>query len=152
MDFKTYRQHRCYCMRIFLFRSENEFQQFKQQSNINGIKREVFFENRSIKEIELAGYLTLLSFKNKTNIAKNVDIEFLLWFFGTKDIDNALKQAKSGRDKQKAIFYFADIEEITLKQKNRIDENNIQVLPSEQIILSNKFNPLKIEKISLSRI
>jgi len=88
----------------------------------------------SVKEIELAYHLAESAFRNRKNIAKKKEFEFLLWLSGTRDIKNAIKKTAPEKGEECLLIDFSD------KAKG------------ERIGLRKKADPLRLERISLSRI
>lgn len=96
----------------------------------------------SYEELSLAYALAQKSFEAKENIAQQFKYEVLLWLTGKRDIKNALKVSlPRGReallmifdDEKKKILESPGVEEIALHLKKEAD-------------------PLRLERISLSRI
>jgi tRNA threonylcarbamoyladenosine modification (KEOPS) complex Cgi121 subunit len=97
---------------------------------------------QSLEELELAYYLAEHAFVTKTNIAKKLKYEFLLWLAGKTDIRSALKAAapeKSGA----LVVIFAD--EPALVRK-------LEALGAKDAKLKKDAEPLALERISLSRL
>lgn len=88
----------------------------------------------SSEEIELAFHLAQWSFRKKKNIAKNLNYEFLLWLSGTRDIKNAIKKTAPQKGDECLLIDFSG------KEKGKKTE------------LRKKADPLRLERISLSRI
>jgi tRNA threonylcarbamoyladenosine modification (KEOPS) complex Cgi121 subunit len=87
----------------------------------------------SMEEIKLAYHLSRAAFKNKTNIAKKLKYEFLLWLAHTRDIKNAMKKTAPKKGKTLLVLFSGEINRKNAKLKENAD-------------------PLRLEKISLSRI
>jgi tRNA threonylcarbamoyladenosine modification (KEOPS) complex Cgi121 subunit len=87
----------------------------------------------SKEEIELAFESAKETFKRKINIAKNFDLEFLLFLSGKKDIREAKKWAENGKEEIEIEFNLEKIISIkgAKREKAEIEE---------------------IERISVSRI
>lgn len=86
---------------------------------------------KSVEEAELAMHLTEDAFRAGKNIAKKKKLEFLLWLSGTRDIKNALKKTRPKED-----FFLISFNE---------NGDGGHGLPE-------RGEPLRLEKISLSRI
>lgn len=84
---------------------------------------------KSVEEARLAMRLTEDAIKKGKNIANKKKLEFLLWLSGTRDIKNALKKTKPGKE-----FYLIEFD------------------GKEEYELPEKAEPLGLERISLSRI
>lgn len=91
---------------------------------------------RSIEEIELAHHLARDAFQSRSNIAKKLKYEFLLWLSGTRDIRNALKKT-SPEGEEFLLIVFSDRE---------VEAGH------EGHGLRKEADPLSLERISLSRI
>ncbi len=87
----------------------------------------------SMEEIKLAYHLSLTAFKNKKNIAKKLKYEFLLWLAHTRDIKNAMKKTAPEKGGTLLILFSGEINRKNAKLKEKAE-------------------PLRLEKISLSRI
>jgi tRNA threonylcarbamoyladenosine modification (KEOPS) complex Cgi121 subunit len=99
----------------------------------------------SEEEFLLAGYLAARSFETRTNIARSMRYEFLLWLSGKRDIKSAmaLTGPRDG-DKSIIIVWFSETDERGI----------IQALEGESLPLGlkEKADPLDLERISLSRV
>ncbi len=91
---------------------------------------------QSMEEIELAYHLAQEAFRKKRNIAKKLRYEFLLWLSGTRDIKNAMRRTKPGKEFLLIVF----------------SEESIEALGGKEAKLKRKGEPLALERISLSRI
>ncbi|MEK6982335.1 MAG: KEOPS complex subunit Cgi121 [Candidatus Micrarchaeota archaeon] len=97
----------------------------------------------STKEIELADYLTKKSFKEKTNIAKDSKLEFLLWLSGKKDIKSAMATIKP--TEKEAILIIFNKEEDKDQILNKLEAK-------EEVFKEKEVDQKRLERISLSRI
>lgn len=87
----------------------------------------------SMEELELACHLANVSFENGTNIGKKLKYEFLLWLSGTRDIKSAIKKTSPGKEFLVIVF-------------------SGECPAGRQAELKKRADPLRLEKISLSRI
>ncbi|MDD5339831.1 MAG: KEOPS complex subunit Cgi121 [Candidatus ainarchaeum sp.] len=97
----------------------------------------------SLEELQLAHYLAGRAFAEKTNVAKKMEFEFLLWLAGKTDIRSALESAapKAGGDVLVVVFS----ERGGLVKK-------LEALGAKEAKLKKNAEPLALERISLSRI
>jgi tRNA threonylcarbamoyladenosine modification (KEOPS) complex Cgi121 subunit len=100
-----------------------------------------------MEEIMLAHYLAKRSFKEKTNIAKSLHIEFLLWFAGTRDIEKAFEYAMFDNTRDFVLLSFS-------KQNEHTKGHIIKLLRAKEkkLVIKKKADPLCLERISLSRL
>jgi len=98
----------------------------------------------SLEEIELAHHLAETSFRKKTNIARKMRYEFLLWLAGKTDIRSAMEATSINETREFLLLVFSD------KKKQDI----LRLLEANERPLALKKNgePLKLERISLSRV
>ena len=95
----------------------------------------------SKEQLELAYYLANKSFEQKTNIARDFKLEFLLWLTGKRDIRSAMEAAKPKNSMVLAIIFSGSKKKI------------IDTLGAKELKLKfKKTDPITLEKISLSRI
>ena len=94
----------------------------------------------SLEELELAFHLARTAFQKKTNIARKLKYEFLLWLSGTRDINSAMKRTLP-EGKEFLLVAFSDIGKLPAKLKAK-----------QRICLRAHGNPLRLERISLSRL
>jgi tRNA threonylcarbamoyladenosine modification (KEOPS) complex Cgi121 subunit len=87
-----------------------------------------------MEEIELAYHLAKKSFAGKKNIARKFKYEFLLWLSGTRDIKNAMKKTAPEKGKPFLLIVFSG------------------QMKGEKPALKKTADPLRLERISLSRI
>ncbi|NYZ74393.1 hypothetical protein H0O00_04580 [Candidatus Micrarchaeota archaeon] len=101
----------------------------------------------SVEEAELAFHLAQRAFANKTNIAKKLKYEFLLWVSGKTDIASAMKTTAPGERSDANGF-------LVVLFPGREHENLLKLLDAEELPLKlkEKAEPLALERISLSRI
>ncbi len=97
----------------------------------------------SQEQIELAHLLAKRSFRNKTNLAKNFGLEFLLWLSGENDIRQAL---------EKNVFGNADFMLVSFKKTGKKTVLNWLKAKEKHLDLKKKASSLELEKISLGRI
>jgi|WetSurMetagenome_2_1015567.scaffolds.fasta_scaffold143229_3 tRNA threonylcarbamoyladenosine modification (KEOPS) complex Cgi121 subunit len=98
----------------------------------------------SVDEYELAHHLAKSSFEKKTNIARSMRFEFLLWLCGKTDIKSAMKEtAPREEDGGFILAVFSDAQNESVCRKLEARE-----LP---LGLKEKGEPLALERISLSR-
>lgn len=97
----------------------------------------------SKEEFQLAHFLAKRSFKNKTNLAKIFELEFLLWLLGEKDI----RRAFTKNDFSSTDFLLFSFK--SLNKKRILLELNAKEKP---ISLKEKASSLELEKISLGRL
>jgi len=96
----------------------------------------------SEQELLLAEELTKSAIKEKRNLAKKPEKEFLLWLAAKKDISSALKEYGFQTPKQILIISFKK----TKQQLKRLFQ-----LTETKLTLKKKATPLEMEQISLSR-
>jgi len=98
---------------------------------------------RSLEELQLAYYLAERAFAQKTNVAKKVKFEFLLWLAGKTDIRSAMEAAapQAGDDVLVVVFTGSR----TLARK-------LAALGAKDAKLKKTAGPLALERISLSRL
>ncbi|MBI5051162.1 hypothetical protein HZC08_00215 [Candidatus Micrarchaeota archaeon] len=97
----------------------------------------------SIQCIKLSEYLTINSFKNKTNIAKSFELEFLLWLSGKMDIRRAFE-----------LLSFTSNRSILIISSRGNKKSLLKLLNAKELKLNlnETSGPLLLEAISLSRI
>jgi tRNA threonylcarbamoyladenosine modification (KEOPS) complex Cgi121 subunit len=95
---------------------------------------------QSLEELQLAYYLAERSFGNRTNVAKKLKFEFLLWLAGKTDIRSAL-EITAPKGAALAVV-FADGAIIRKLEK----------LGAKEARLKKTAEPLALERISLSRL
>ncbi|MCI0503133.1 hypothetical protein L0Y65_00305 [Candidatus Micrarchaeota archaeon] len=98
----------------------------------------------SVTEFELASHLAKGSFEKKTNIARKLRYEFLLWLSGKTDIKSAMKETWPGDMKGGFIIaVFSDGD----------SESTLRILNARELPLGLKKTgeQLALERISLSR-
>lgn len=93
----------------------------------------------SLEELELAFHLAKSVFEKKKNIARKLKYEFLLWLSGTRDISSAMKRT-SPKGKEFLLVVFSD------------SKPPAGLRVKEKIGLRRHGDPLRLERISLSRI
>lgn len=98
----------------------------------------------SKKEIELAFYLANKSFGTSASIAKKFHFEFLLWLSGCKDIRKAFAETTFTDEKNILVISFG-----SGTKKQIIDSLSAK---EKKLLFSDKFEPLELERISLSRV
>ena len=97
----------------------------------------------SLEEIELANHLAVSAMDKKTNIARSLRYEFLLWLSGKTDIKSAFKE--TGPDSNEFIVVsFSDKQEEEVVGHLKGDPQDLR--------LKEKADPLALERISLSRV
>ncbi len=99
----------------------------------------------TLDELELAYYLAERSFETKTNVAKKLKYEFLLWLAGKTDIRSAIEAAapKAGGDVLVAVFPGRGAGGLVKK---------LVALGAGVAKLKKAAEPLALERISLSRL
>lgn len=97
----------------------------------------------SEEELLLAERLAKNSQKEKRNLAKKLEKEFLLWLSAKKDIASALKE-----------YGFQSPQDILLISFTKTNPQIISLfqLKEKPLKLKKKASPLEIERISLSRV
>jgi tRNA threonylcarbamoyladenosine modification (KEOPS) complex Cgi121 subunit len=97
----------------------------------------------SEEEFELANHLAKRSFEAKTNIARSLRYEFLLWLCGKRDIKSAMKESEPD-EKEFFVIVFSDTDEKEI----------LSVLDAKSMKnnLPKVAEPLSLERISLSRV
>ena len=95
------------------------------------------------EELLLAEKLTEISIKEKRQIAKTRENEFLLWLSAKKDISNAFKEYGFKSPENLLIISFSQTRPQLLKALEAKEK---------KLNLKKKATPLEIERISLSRI
>lgn len=98
----------------------------------------------SVEEFELAAHLAKSAFLKKTNIARSMRMEFLLWLSGKTDIRSAVKATEPEGGAGEfivAIFSNVDVDAACRRLGAR-------KLPND---LKERGGPLALERISLSR-
>ena len=98
----------------------------------------------SLEELELAYYLAERSFAEKTNIAKKMELEFLLWLAGKTDIRSAIG-ATAPEAGDALVVVFSERGAGGLMKR-------LEALGAKEAKLKKTAEPLALEKISLSRI
>ncbi len=96
----------------------------------------------SEQELFLAEKLTNNAIKEKRNLAKKQEKEFILWLAAKKDISSALKEYGFQTPKQLVLISFKKTKQQIIKQFQ---------LKETKPKLRKKATPLQIERISLSR-
>ncbi|MFH0817687.1 MAG: hypothetical protein V1909_03570 [Candidatus Micrarchaeota archaeon] len=97
----------------------------------------------SIEQFQLAHFLAKRSFKNKKNLAKIFELEFLLWLSGERDIRKALsKNDFSPQDFLLVSFRKTD-------KKSILRELEAKEKP---LVLKERPTALDLERISLGRV
>jgi len=96
----------------------------------------------SEQELLLADKLTQNAIKEKRNLAKKPEKEFLLWLAAKKDISSALKEYGFQTPKQMILISFKKTKAQLIKQFH---------LKETKLTLKKKATPMQIERISLSR-
>jgi tRNA threonylcarbamoyladenosine modification (KEOPS) complex Cgi121 subunit len=96
-----------------------------------------------VEELLLAEKLSELSIKEKRQIAKTRENEFLLWLSAKKDISNAFKEYGFKSPENLLIISFSQTKSQLLKALEAKEK---------KLNLKKKATPLEIERISLSRI
>jgi tRNA threonylcarbamoyladenosine modification (KEOPS) complex Cgi121 subunit len=100
----------------------------------------------SVEEYELAHHLAKSSFEKKTNVARSMRFEFLLWLCGKTDIKSAMKETAphdAAVDGDFILVVFSDAQNESICRKLEARE-----LPLK---LKQTGEPLALERISLSR-
>ncbi|MEW6748655.1 MAG: hypothetical protein AB1295_03030 [Candidatus Micrarchaeota archaeon] len=97
----------------------------------------------SEEELQLAFHLAKGSFSKKTNIARSMRYEFLLWLLGKTDIKSAMKESAPDSEE----FFVIVFSETRPDAVCRLLE--AELLP---LNLEKEGEPLALERISLSRI
>lgn len=98
----------------------------------------------SLEEIRLAVHLAKSAFLKKTNKARVLRYEFLLWLCGKNDIRSAIKESEPGEGEGFLVIVFSSIKRETACRMLLAEE-----LP---LALKKEADPLSLERISLSRI
>ncbi len=96
----------------------------------------------SEQELLLAEKLTQNTIKEKRNLAKKPEKEFLLWLSAKKDISSALNEYGFQTPKELILISFKKTKAQLLKQFH---------LKETKLKLKMKATPLEVERISLSR-
>lgn len=96
----------------------------------------------STDELLLSEALTKKSFETKENIANKFKYEFLLWICGKRDIKSALEISLPTGNEAILIIFEGDKKEILEKLEAKI----------EKLQLKKEIDPMRLEKISLSRV
>ncbi len=97
----------------------------------------------SIEQFELAHLLAKKSFKNKTNLARIFELEFLLWLSGERDIRKALG---------KNDFSPEDFFLVSLKKPNKKSVLRELCAKEKPLSLKKVADNLELEKIALARL
>jgi len=97
----------------------------------------------SEEELFLAERLTKDAFREKRNIAKRKENEFLLWLAAGTNISSALKAYSFDSPKNLILVSFANTKQ-ELKNLFKIEEKPLK--------LKKEATPLEVERISLSRV
>lgn len=93
-------------------------------------------------EIDLALCLAENAFAKKTNIARKLKYEFILWLAGRRDIKSAMEATCPREGEEFFVAIFSG-------RKDALGKIGAKKLP---LALKKKADPLRLEKISLSRI
>ena len=96
----------------------------------------------SEQELLLADKLAQNAIKEKRNLAKKPEKEFLLWLAAKKDISSALKEYGFQTPKQILLISFKKTKQQLITQFQ---------LKETKLTLTKKATPMQIERISLSR-
>ncbi|HSB46503.1 MAG TPA: KEOPS complex subunit Cgi121 [Candidatus Bilamarchaeum sp.] len=96
----------------------------------------------STEEISLALHLAGHSMAKKTNIARKLKYEFILWLSGKRDIRSAMEATAPKEGDEFFVAVFSD------------DEHALEKIGAKKLPLGlkKKAGPLALEKISLSRV
>lgn len=97
----------------------------------------------SKEELGLAHLLAKRSFRNKTNLAKVFELEFLLWLSGERDIRKALS---------KNDFHPSNFLLVSFKNPGKKKFLSALEAREKPLSLKPKANNLELEKISLGRL
>jgi len=95
----------------------------------------------STDELLLAEKLAADAFKEKRNIAKNFDNEFLLWLAASTNISSAFRE-----------YSFQSPQDILVISFTKKDPTKTFLLEEKPLKLRKKATPLEIERISLARL
>ncbi|MEW6036147.1 MAG: KEOPS complex subunit Cgi121 [Candidatus Micrarchaeota archaeon] len=97
----------------------------------------------SAEELELAAHLAVGSFERKTNVARQLRYEFLLWLSAKTDIKSAM-EASAPKGEEFLLCIFSDTK----------PETACRMLDATKLPLGlkEKGEPLALERISLSRL
>src|SRR3989338_10348685 len=96
----------------------------------------------SKKQLDLALHLAKKSFGTKASIAKKFHLEFLLWLAGCKDIRKAFAETTFTDEKNILVISFG-----SGTKKQIMDSLSAK---EKKLLFSDKFEPLELERISLS--
>jgi len=98
----------------------------------------------ALEEMELAAHLARSAFTKKTNIARSLRYEFLLWLCGKNDIRSAMEISapKDGEE------FFA----VVFSETKRDAACRMLSAKESPLALKKEADPLSLERISLSRI
>jgi tRNA threonylcarbamoyladenosine modification (KEOPS) complex Cgi121 subunit len=100
---------------------------------------------RSLEELQLALHLAERSFGNRTNVAKKLKFEFLLWLTGRTDIRSAMEIAAPEAGGEILAVIFSGRGSGALAKKFR-------AMGARNAKLEKNAQPLALERISLSRL
>lgn len=96
------------------------------------------------EEADLALHLAEGAFADKTNIARKLRYEFMLWLSGKRDIRSAMEATATKEGEGFFLAVFSDADE-----GDALEALDAIKLP---LGLKKKADPLRLERISLSRI
>jgi tRNA threonylcarbamoyladenosine modification (KEOPS) complex Cgi121 subunit len=99
----------------------------------------------SLEELELAYYLAERAFVKKTNIAKKLRYEFLLWLAGKTNIGSAIEATAPEKGGAALVVVFPGRAGQALVRK-------LEALGAKEAKLKKNAEPLALERISLSRL
>jgi tRNA threonylcarbamoyladenosine modification (KEOPS) complex Cgi121 subunit len=96
------------------------------------------------EEVDLALYLAEKAFAKKTKIARKLKYEFILWLAGKRDIKRAMEATAPKEGGEFFVAVFSDLGE----------DGVLKALDAKKLPLGlgKKSDPLRLERISLSRI
>lgn len=94
----------------------------------------------SLEELQLAYYLAERAFEKRTNVAKKLKFEFLLWLAGKTDIRSAMEITAPKGAALAVVFADGAI------------VRKLEKLGAREARLKKAAEPLALERISLSRI
>jgi len=102
----------------------------------------------SVEELGLAHHLAKSAFGKKTNIARSLRVEFLLWLSGKTDIRSAILETvpreRGNGENEFFVAVFSDADDETVCRK--LDAKRLP------LSLKKEGGPLALERISLSRV
>jgi tRNA threonylcarbamoyladenosine modification (KEOPS) complex Cgi121 subunit len=127
-------------MQIFAVSINSAFD-FKMLDKLNAV---LISRNhvKSVKELQLAEYLSRRAFQTNSSIAKKFKYEFLLWLAGKRDIQCAVDETRPDSNECLLIIFSGSAKHI-------FDQTSAK---KQHLTLEIGIDPLRLEKISLSRI